>query len=289
MRIGWIGTGIMGAPMAGHLQAAGHELFVFNRTRAKAQDLLSRGAVWCDNPAAVAGRTEVVFTMVGFPADVEATYLGPDGVLAGNGPRLVIDMTTSQPSLAKRIHAAAKAKGIGSLDAPVSGGDVGARSAKLAIMVGGDPSDFGAALPLFQRLGETIKLMGGPGAGQHTKLCNQIVIAGTMIGVCESLLYAGRQGLNEAAVIDIIGKGAASSWSLNTLGPRIARSDFNPGFMVEHFLKDLGIALDECRAIGLALPGLTLAQQLYAAAQTQGHGRLGTQALMLALRRLNRM
>jgi 3-hydroxyisobutyrate dehydrogenase len=278
----------MGSSMAGHLQAAGHALYVYNRTRAKAQPLLDRGAVWGETPGAVSAQSDIVFTIVGYPADVEATYLGPNGVLSGRPAcRLVVDMTTSQPALARTIATAAQAQGIASLDAPVSGGDLGARNATLAIMVGGDRAAYERALPLFQILGKTIGYMGPAGAGQHTKMSNQILIANTMIGVCESLLYAERQGLEPQAVIDLIGKGAAGSWSINNLGPRIVKGDFNPGFFVEHFVKDMGIALQEAAAINLALPGLALAHQLYTALKAQGGGRLGTQALMQVLRRLN--
>jgi 3-hydroxyisobutyrate dehydrogenase len=176
-----------------------------------------------------------------------------------------------------------------SLDAPVSGGDIGARNASLAIMAGGDKEAFETVFPLFQLMGQTISHMGGPGAGQHTKMCNQILVAGTMIGVCESLLYAEKSGLDQQSVIDIIGKGAASCWSINNLGPRIVRGDFDPGFFVEHFIKDMGIALQEAAAIGYSLPGLALVQQLYLAVKAQGQGRSGTQALMLALRTLNKV
>ncbi len=285
MKIGWIGTGVMGGPMAAHLQAAGHELTVHNRTRAKAAALIEAGATWCESPAQVAGQSEVVFTIVGFPHDVEEVYLGPDGVLsAAGGPcRIVVDMTTSEPRLAETIARAAAEKGLRSLDAPVSGGDVGARDGTLAIMVGGDREAFEEVLPLFRLLGGNIALMGPPGAGQHTKMCNQILIASTMIGTCESLLYAARVGLDQQAVIDIIGKGAAGSWSINNLGPRITTGDYSPGFFVEHFIKDMGIALKEAAALNLALPGLALAHQLYVAVRARGHGRSGTQALMLAL------
>jgi 3-hydroxyisobutyrate dehydrogenase len=289
MKIGWIGTGIMGVSMAGHLQFAGHELLLYNRTRDKAKPLVDRGGRWCTTPAAVAAAAEVLFTMVGIPLDVEEAYLGPQGILASEPRcRIVVDMTTSEPALARRIAKAAVKKGIFSLDAPVSGGDVGARNATLAIMVGGDRKIYEEALPLLQHMGKTIAWMGGPGAGQHTKMCNQILIAGTMIGVCEALLYASKSGLDEQAVIDIIGKGAASSWCINTLGPRIAQGDYRPGFYVDHFIKDMGIALREAAAMGLALPGLALVHQLYVAAKAQGHGESGTQALMLALRQLNR-
>lgn len=288
MRIGWIGTGIMGSSMAGHLQAAGHDLFVFNRTREKAEQLLSKGAQWCDTPAEVTFNSEIVFTMVGFPRDVEEVYLGENGILTAAGPcRIVVDMTTSKPSLARNIAEIALERGIGGLDAPVSGGDIGAREATLAIMVGGHKNAFDEAYPLFQIMGDTISFMGKPGAGQHTKMCNQILIAGTIIGVCESLLYASKTGLDEESVIDIIGKGAASSWSINNLGRRIALGNYDPGFFVEHFIKDMGIALQEAAALDLALPGLALVHQLYVAAKAQGHGRSGTQALMIALRTLN--
>jgi len=288
MKIGWIGTGVMGASMAGHLHAAGHELSVFNRTRAKADALLADGASWCDTPAAVAANSEIVFSIVGFPCDVESTYLGNDGVLAADGPcRIVVDMTTSQPSLAVKIEESAAAKNIGSLDAPVSGGDVGARNAALAIMVGGKQAVFDEVQPLFELMGKNIALMGGCGAGQHTKMCNQILISGTMVGVCESLMYASTVGLDQQAVIDVIGSGAASSWAINNLGPRIVQKDYDPGFYVEHFIKDMGIALEEAAALDLALPGLALVHQLYTAVKAQGHGRDGTQALILALNALN--
>ncbi|MFP4088398.1 MAG: NAD(P)-dependent oxidoreductase [Desulfobacteraceae bacterium] len=288
MKLGWIGTGVMGASMAGHLQQGGHELWVYNRTRQKAGPLLDRGAAWCDTPAAVAENAHIVFTIVGHPQDVEAVYLGENGILSARAQvDTVVDMTTSQPTLAKTIAEAAESLGINSLDAPVSGGDVGAREATLAIMVGGKRETFDRVLPLFQLMGTTISHMGGPGTGQHTKVCNQILVAGNMIGTCESLLYAVRQGLDLQQVIDIIGKGAAGSWSINNLGPRIAQEDYDPGFFVEHFIKDMGIALAEARAIGLALPGLALVQQLYIAVKAQGHGRSGTQALFLALQTLN--
>ncbi|MBN2448961.1 MAG: NAD(P)-dependent oxidoreductase [Lentisphaeria bacterium] len=288
MRIGWIGTGVMGASMAGHVQRAGHELVVYNRTRAKAEGLLAAGAAWRDTPKDVAEATEVLFSIVGFPDDVEQTYLGQSGVLtADDPPGIIIDMTTSRPALAREIAEAAGGRGVRSLDAPVSGGDVGARNAALAIMVGGDRSAFDEVLPLLQRLGANIAYMGPAGAGQNTKMCNQILIAGTMIGVCEALLYASRSGLDAQAVIDIIGKGAAGSWSINNLGPRIVAGNYDPGFFVEHFIKDMGIALDEARALGLSLPGLALVHQLYLAVRAQGFGRDGTQALMKALKLLN--
>jgi 3-hydroxyisobutyrate dehydrogenase len=267
---------------------AGHRLFVHNRTRAKAADLLDRGAQWCDNPEGVARQSEVIFSIVGYPKDVEAVILGPDGVLAGAAPgSVIVDMTTSSPHLAIHIYERAKAKGVAALDAPVSGGDVGAREATLAIMVGGDQAVFNSMLPLFQHLGRHIAHMGSPGAGQHTKMCNQILIAGTMIGVVESLLYAQRTGMSMEAVIDVIGRGAASSWAINNLGPRIARGDFAPGFYIKHFVKDMGIALEESGCLNLSLPGLALVNQFYIAAKAQGADHLGTQALFKILDRLN--
>ena len=288
MNIGWIGTGVMGLSMAGHLQDAGHGLFVYNRTQSKAERLIAGGGEWHDSPAAVAEHAEIVFTMVGFPSDVEEIYFGDDGILSSSkAPRIVVDMTTSRPSLAQRIADVAARSGLSSLDAPVSGGDIGARDATLAIMAGGERETFDEVFPLFELMGKNISYMGPAGAGQHTKMCNQILVAGTMIGVCESLFYAAKRGLDEQAIIDVIGKGAAMSWSINNLGPRIARGDYNPGFMVEHFIKDMGIALDEAAASGFSLPGLSLVRQLYIALKAQGHGRSGTQALILALKRLN--
>jgi 3-hydroxyisobutyrate dehydrogenase len=278
----------MGRSMCGHLLAAGCSVRVHTRTREKAADLLAKGAVWAATPREAGAGSDVTFTMVGFPSDVEQVTLGPDGVLAGaKTGSVVVDMTTSQPSLAVRIHAEAAAKGVAALDAPVSGGDVGAREAKLAIMVGGERAAFDRVLPLFQKLGETIALMGGPGSGQHTKMVNQILIAGNMIGVVEGLLYARRAGLDQAAVIDVVGKGAAGSWSINNLGRRIVKGDFNPGFFIKHFVKDMGIALDEARRMKLSLPGLALVHQFYVAAQAVGLEDLGTQGLYQVLARMN--
>lgn len=289
MNVGWIGTGVMGTSMAGHLLAAGHALTVFSRTRGKADGLLSRGAHWAASPAAVTQAADVVFTMVGFPADVEQVYLGADGILcapAAGRNRILVDMTTSPPQLAKRLAAESATRGWAFLDAPVSGGDIGARNATLAIMAGGDAAAYNQLLPLFQCLGKNIALMGPAGAGQHTKMCNQIVIAGNMIGMCEALLYAARAGLDRQQVVALISQGAAASWALSNLAPRILKGDLAPGFYVEHFIKDLGIALAECRAFGLELPGLELAHRLYLKVQELGHGRDGTQALILALEAL---
>ncbi len=283
-RIGWIGTGVMGASMCGHLMDRGHPATVYNRTRAKAQPLLDKGAVWADSPRAVAQASELIFTMVGFPADVREVYFGDDGILAGAKPgSILVDMTTTQPSLAIEIALAAAGRGLTALDAPVSGGDVGAKNAALSIMVGGDESVFNAVRPLLEAMGKSIIYQGGMGAGQHTKMCNQIVIAGTMIGVCESLLYGHQAGLNLETVLQSISGGAAGCWTLTNLAPRVLKRNFDPGFFVEHFVKDMGIALDEAGRMGLSLPGLALVHQLYRAVQAQGHARLGTHALTLAL------
>ena len=287
-RIGWIGTGVMGRSMAGHLQSAGHRLFVFNRTREKADALLAKGATWCESPAEVAAQCEILFTIVGYPTDVRETYLGKSGVLAGAGPvlKLAVDMTTSEPALAREIAQAA-APQIQVLDAPVSGGDAGAREARLAIMVGGDASAFAQCRPFFEIMGQTIAHMGPAGAGQDTKLANQILVAGNMIGACEALLYAQRAGLDAQAVIDVIGKGAAASWTINHLGPRMLQGDFAAGFYVEHFIKDMDLALNECDRLHLELPGLRLVRRLYQQLVEFGHGRSGTQALLLALEKMN--
>lgn len=290
MKIGWVGTGVMGKSMAGHVQAGGHELYVHNRTRAKAEELLRRGATWCNSPAEAAAKSEILFSIVGLPSDVEETYLGKTGVLSVAGScRIIVDMTTSRPSLAQIIEQEAAKKGVESLDAPVSGGDIGARDATLAIMVGGKKEVFDKVLPFFQLMGKNIAYMGVAGAGQHTKMSNQILVAGTMIGVCESLLYAVKLGLDQQAVIDIISKGAAGSWSISNLGPRLVRGDFKTGFLVRHFIKDMGIALQEAAAVGLSMPGLALVHQLYVAVMAQGHHDCTTQALYLALKSMNGM
>jgi 3-hydroxyisobutyrate dehydrogenase len=287
-RVGWIGTGVMGRWMCQHLMSKGYAATVYNRTKAKAGPLLEQGAAWADTPRAVAERSDAVFAIVGFPPDVREVFLGPQGALAGSRPgTLLVDMTTSEPALAREIHEAAKARGAHAIDAPVSGGDVGARNAALSIMVGGDAEAVEAARPLLECLGKTIVHQGPAGAGQHTKMVNQVVIAGTMVGVCEALLYGTKAGLDLKTVLQSIGGGAAASWSLNTLGPRIIDGNFEPGFFVEHFIKDMGIALAEAKRMGLVLPGLALVNQLYLAVQAHGYGRKGTQALMLALEELS--
>jgi 3-hydroxyisobutyrate dehydrogenase len=283
-RLGWIGTGVMGSSMCGHLLDKGFSVTVFNRTRSKAEPLLAKGARWADSPKAVAESSDVVFTIVGFPADVRQTVLGAEGALAGcKSGNILVDMTTSEPSLAVEIAEAAAKRGVHSIDAPVSGGDVGAREARLSIMIGGDKDVVDALRPCWEAMGKTIVHQGGPGAGQHTKMVNQILIASYMVGVCEALLYGYRAGLNLETVLESVGSGAAASWSLLNLGPRMMRGDYKPGFFVEHFIKDMGIALDEAKRMNLALPGLALAHQLYVALKAQGHGRDGTQALILAL------
>ncbi|HEX4967588.1 MAG TPA: NAD(P)-dependent oxidoreductase [Nitrospiraceae bacterium] len=289
-RIGWVGAGVMGSSMCGHLLTAGFHVTVHSRTQSKAQPLLDRGAQWAENPLAVLAQSDVLFTMVGFPQDVRQVYFGETGILAGGKPGTVlIDMTTTDPALSREIAERATAKGRFSIDAPVSGGDVGARNATLSIMVGGDRKAVQAVMPLFERLGKKIVHQGGPGTGQQTKLCNQIVIAGTMVGVCESLLYGYKAGLDLNRMLDSIRGGAAACWTLDNLAPRILQRNFDPGFFVEHFIKDMGLALEESKRMGLVLPGLTLVHQLYQTVQTLGHGRSGTHALMLALEDLSKV
>ena len=286
--IGWIGTGVMGLSMCGHLIDAGASATVFSRTRERAEPLLAKGAQWADSPREVAAASDVTFAIVGFPSDVRDVFLSGTGVLAGARPgSVVVDMTTSEPSLAVEIHEAATAGGVASIDAPVSGGDVGARNATLSIMVGGDADAVDRVWPLLEVMGNTIVRQGGPGAGQHTKMVNQTLIATGMIGVCEALLYAYRAGLDLDTVLESVAGGAAGSWSLSNYGPRMLAGDFEPGFFVDHFVKDMGIALTEARRMKLSLPGLALAHELYVALQAQGGGRQGTQALLLALARLS--
>ena len=286
--LGWIGTGVMGSSMCGHLLAAGYPITVYSRTRERAEALIERGAVWAGSPAEVAGRSEVVFSMVGFPSDVREIVLGERGALAGAQPgSVLVDMTTSEPSLAAEIYEAARTRGVESVDAPVSGGDVGARNATLSIMVGGDAPTVERVRPRFELLGKTIVHQGGPGAGQHTKMVNQILIATGMIGVCEALLYGYRAGLGLRTVLESVAGGAAGSWSLSNYGPRMLDGNFDPGFFVEHFLKDMEIGLAEARRMNLSLPGLALAHELYLALRAQGGGRKGTHALLLALARLS--
>lgn len=282
--IGWIGTGVMGSSMCGHLLAAGYRVTVHNRTRAKAAPLVEKGAAWADSPRAVSEQSDLVFSIVGFPADVREVLIGDHGVLGGCRPQsVVVDMTTSQPSLAVEIARRARERNVVSIDAPVSGGDVGARNATLSIMIGGDEATVKALAPCWESLGTTWVWQGGPGAGQHTKMVNQTLIATNMIGVCEALLYAHRAGLDLEKVMQSVATGAAGSWSLANLGPRMIAGNFDPGFFVEHFIKDMDIALEEAHRMRLELPGLALARELYGKLAERGHSRDGTHALMLAL------
>lgn len=279
-RIGWIGTGVMGKSMCKHLITSGCTAFVYNRSAEKTKELTELGATLCSSPAEVAANSDVVFTIVGFPQDVEEVILGENGVIANaKEGTIIVDMTTSTPSLAKRIAEVAASKSMAALDAPVSGGDLGAREGTLAIMVGGDLVTYETVLPLFEMMGKNVQRMGESGAGQHCKMANQILIAGTMIGTVESLLYAAKAGMDLDQVIDVIGSGAAGSWSINNLGRRIAKKDFDPGFFIKHFVKDMGIALEEAAKMNLALPGLAMANQFYVAAKAQGLENLGTQGL----------
>ena len=287
-RIGWIGTGVMGRSMCGHLISKGFSATVYNRSKDKAADLLSQGASWADTPKAVAQASDVIFTIVGFPQDVREVTLGDDGALAGSSEgNILVDMTTSEPSLAEEIYQAAKDKSVYSVDAPVSGGDVGAKEARLSIMIGGDKEVVDALQPCWEAMGKTIVHQGPAGAGQHTKMVNQTLIATMMIGVCEGLLYGYKAGLDLETVMKSVASGAAGSWSLSNLGPRIIDGNFDPGFFVEHFIKDMGIALAEAKRMDLSLPGLALAHSLYIALKAQGHGRDGTHALQLALASLS--
>jgi 3-hydroxyisobutyrate dehydrogenase len=285
-RIGWIGTGVMGRWMCSHAIAKGFQATIYNRSKDKpdVKALLEQGAKWADSPRQVAEASDVVFAIVGFPKDVREVFLGPRGALVGSkAGNILVDMTTSEPTLAQDIHVAANAKGVYSLDAPVSGGDVGAKNAALSIMIGGDKEVVDAVAPIFECMGKTIIHQGPAGSGQHTKMVNQILIASNMVAVCEGLLYGYKAGLDLETVFKSVSVGAAGSKALEVLGPRIMARNFEPGFYVEHFIKDMGIALEESKKMGLSMPGLALANQLYLALQGQGGGRKGTQALMLAL------
>jgi 3-hydroxyisobutyrate dehydrogenase len=287
-RIGWIGTGVMGSSMCGHLLQAGYQVTVNNRTRARAEWVIENGAGWADTPGAVAAEADVVFLMVSLPGDVREVLLADGGVLAtARRGTVVVDMTTSEPTLAEEIAEWAAGRGIHTLDAPVSGGDLGARDGTLSIMVGGEAEALEAVRPCLEAMGRTIVHQGGPGSGQHTKMVNQILVAGNMVALAEALVYAYRVGLDIDSVLASVSSGAASSWALQNLAPRVVAGDFFPGFFVDHFVKDLGIALAEARRSRLALPGLALAQQLYIALQAQGRGRDGTQSIVHALASLS--
>ncbi|MBP1933151.1 3-hydroxyisobutyrate dehydrogenase [Ammoniphilus resinae] len=282
--IGFIGLGVMGKSMASNIMKAGYTVNVYNRTKSKAEDLIEQGANWKDTVAEVASSSQVIITIVGYPKDVEEVYLGENGILqnAKEGTYL-IDMTTSDPSLAQKIYKEAKEKNMYALDAPVSGGDVGAREARLAIMVGGDEEVFNQILPIFQLMGKNIVLQGPAGAGQHTKMANQIAIASNMIGVCEAMVYAKKAGLDPSQVLQSIETGAAGSWSLSNLAPRMIAGNFDPGFYVKHFIKDMGIALEAAKEMGLSTPGLELSKSLYDELASQGEENSGTQALFKLL------
>ncbi|USK71460.1 NAD(P)-dependent oxidoreductase [Peribacillus asahii] len=278
--IGFIGTGVMGKSMAHHLLKAGYELYVYTRTKGKAEELLNQGAKWVDTPKELAQHANVIITMIGYPKDVEDIYLGEQGLIVNGKPgTYMIDMTTSTPSLAERIASEAKKKGMAALDAPVSGGDIGARDAKLAIMVGGEEEDFKTVQPILEVMGNNVVYQGKAGSGQHTKMCNQITIASTMIGVTEAIVYAKKAGLDPDRVLQSISTGAASSWSLTNLVPRMVKEDFEPGFYIKHFIKDMTIALEEADKMGMDTPGLALSKSLYVQLAEAGEENSGTQAL----------
>jgi len=286
--VGWIGTGVMGKWMCKHVMEAGYKVTVFTRTKSKAEELLAMGAAWAESPRDVASKSDLTFSMVGYPKDIRDTYFGENGILSGAKKNsIVVDMTTGPPSLAQEIFNEAKKREVHAVDAPVSGGDVGAREGKLSVMIGGEKQIAERLNTIFQLMGKTINYMGPAGAGQHTKMCNQVLLANTMLGVAESLVYGYKAGLNLEKVIAAIGSGAAGGWAINNLGPKMLQGDFDPGFFVEHFVKDLGIALEEARRTNLALPGLALVDQLYVSLLANGKGRLGTQALALALEQMN--
>lgn len=278
--LGFIGTGVMGSSMAGHLLSGGNEVHVYNRTKSKAEKLIQMGAVWEDSPSGLASKCSIVFTILGYPKDVEDIYLGKNGLIesAAKGS-LLVDMTTSSPKLAGRIWETAGSKGISVLDAPVTGGDRGAREAKLTILVGGEKDDFERALPYFRLMGTNIRHMGKAGCGQYTKLVNQITLAGTMTGMCEGLAFAKGCGLDPKAVLEAISGGAAGSWSLTNYGPRILNGDFDPGFFVKHYIKDMKLAEISADEIGLDLPALSLTRELYEEISEGGLGEAGTQSL----------
>ena len=281
MKIGFIGTGVMGASMAGHLMDAGHELTVYNRTRQKAEGLLARGARWADTPADCASGMDAVITIVGYPKDVEEVYLGEKGVLSTAKPgAYLIDMTTTSPALWQRIAKAAEQKGLHPLDAPVSGGDTGARIATLSIMVGGQQADFEACVPLFEKMGKTIVYTGPAGCGQHTKMANQIAIAGCVTGVAEAVRYGQISGLDTQNMLSCISAGAAGSWQMSNNGPKMLKGDYAPGFFIQHFIKDMRIAQEEAQKRGAELPVLQLVLSMYESLQEDGRANDGTQAVI---------
>ena len=283
--IGFIGIGVMGKSMAGHLMKAGYPIHVYTRTKEKADELVNQGAKWVSSPAEIAQNSDIIITMVGYPSDVEQVYLSDEGLVAHAKPgSFLIDMTTSSPQLAQKITAAAAEKGIKALDAPVSGGDIGAKEARLSIMVGGDQSAFEEMKPIFSLMGSNVVYQGKAGSGQHTKMCNQIAIASGMIGVCEAILYAEKAGLDPETVLKSIESGAAGSWSLSNLAPRMLKGDFAPGFYVKHFIKDMTIALNSAEEMGLVTPGLSLTKKLYEELAEMGEENSGTHALYKRLK-----
>lgn len=287
-KIGWIGTGVMGRWMCQHLVNKGYPTIVYNRTKEKARPLLDSGAIWVDSPFEAAKTSDVIFTVVGGPSDLQEIILGETGILKSAKPgSIIVDMTTSKPSLAVEIYRKAKEQGVASIDAPISGGDVGAREATLSIMAGGDIEAIQTVMPLFEAIAKNIVHQGGAGTGQHTKMCNQIAAAGTLIGVCEGLLYGYKAGLDMHAMFSSVSKGAASSWSFDNYAPRIFKRDFNPGCMVRHFIKDMELVLDEADKMDLHLPGLSLVYELYLSIQAHGKDELGLQSLILALEKLS--
>lgn len=288
LNIGWIGTGVMGISMAGHLRKAGYELTIYSRTKSKAQPLLDMGARWADTPREVGAKSDMVFSIVGFPQDVESVMLGPDGALqelkAGG---VLCDMTTSCPDLAAHIASAAREKGCYGLDAPVTGGDVGAQNATLSIFVGGDAAAYDKVRPCLEHMGKNIVHCGPAGTGQKAKLANQVAVAGVMFSTCESLLFAQEAGLDVQQWLETVIPGAAGSTAMANLGRRVVKGDFEPGFYVEHFLKDLALCMDQCRRMNLVLPGLAAAEQAYRVLVAQGYGKKGTQVLVKGLAALS--
>lgn len=279
--IAFIGTGVMGASVVKHLLNAQYNVTVYSRTKSKAEDLIELGANWAKTPKEAASNQDIIFTMVGFPSDVEEVYLGENGLLqTAKEGSIVVDMTTSEPTLAKKIYEVAKQKGISAMDAPVSGGDIGAQNGTLSIMVGGEEATFEELLPILQIFGENIVYQGEAGSGQHTKMCNQLLIATNMIGVCESISYALKAGLDIEKVLQSISTGAAGSWSLSNLGPRMIKGDLEPGFYLKHFIKDMKIAIEEAEKMNLDLPGVKLSKELYNSLLEKGYGDKGTQSLI---------
>lgn len=279
-KIGFIGIGVMGKSMAGHLVKAGYPVTVYNRTKEKASDLLEMGATWAESPAEIAKEVDIVISIVGYPKDVEETFLGENGVIANGRPgQIVMDMTTSKPSLAIEIYNSAKAKGIDAIDAPVTGGDVGARDAKLSIMVGGDESVFDNVKPILDVMGSTVVYQGKAGSGQHTKMANQIGIASSVLSVCEAIVYAEKAGLDPHKVLQNISTGSAGSWSMTNLAPRMLNGNFEPGFFIKHFVKDMNIALEESEKMGVVFPGLSKVKAMYDELIARGEENSGTQAL----------